>query len=357
MAPTRRAALVLCGLTLSLSALAGPLPQPQGRINDFAGVLDASVEARLQDIVDALERDTSAEIAVVTVADAGGQSPKQLAGALFNAWGVGKRDKNNGLLLLLALKERRIETEVGYGLEAVLTDPLTVEVLQQKAVPFLKQGNQGEALVAATSRFAELIRRGERAGQVGALVPEREAAPARSARSSSGEAPARRALPASSNALWIGLAIAALAAFGFQVSYRLRRRLPGRGFLGAGLGAVALLAGLRLTGSIPGEAWFLAGGMGLSTLVLGSSLLSHRCPKCGKWMDITTETLRSPTYSSSGEARKTYNCKHCGHHDVKLVTLPRRTRSSSSRSGGSRSGGSRSFGGGRSGGRGGGAGW
>src|SRR5262249_43257487 len=99
--------VAFCGSALGQSPASLPA---QGRVNDFAGVLDAGSKSRLQAVIDQLERDTGAEIAVVTIQDAGPQTPKELAGTLFNSWGVGKRDKNNGLMILLALQQRRIET-------------------------------------------------------------------------------------------------------------------------------------------------------------------------------------------------------------------------------------------------------
>ena len=396
--------LLIAGLlagqaALGSEVLAEPtaLPQPQGRVNDFAAALDPAARAQLQKTIDQLERDTGAEIAVVTTQDAGEQTPKQLAGALFDEWGVGKRDKNNGLLLLLALKQRRIETEVGYGLEQVLTDSVTTQVLEQTAVPHLKQRDYGAALVAATSRFADLIRNGAQSGAVGALVPERPAGaavsePDASAIRGSGvtlrnqapqrpgqplRPPTRAARPAllferafASN--WVAVLAVALAILGYQLSLGFRRRFPGPLFYLLGLGFAAVLVVLAVAQALSMAALFLGVAVGASTIAVGLGLARHRCPWCEQWMTIETVRTRQPTSSTAGEKQRTYRCSGCDHHDVEILEFSRPSQfvsndtswtgpdtsfDSSSSSSSSSSSDTESFGGGSSGGHGGGASW
>ena len=347
--------LLIAGLlagqaALGSEVLAEPtaLPQPQGRVNDFAAALDPAARAQLQKTIDQLERDTGAEIAVVTTQDAGEQTPKQLAGALFDAWGVGKRDKNNGLLLLLALKQRRIETEVGYGLEQVLTDSVTTQVLEQTAVPHLKQRDYGAALVAATSRFADLIRNGAQSGAVGALVSERPAGAAVSEPDASADprvgshtpepsSAASRPAVAASNArrttgvvvrkglrLELGRVLAvALAILGYQLSLGFRRRFPGPLFYLLGLGFAAVLVVLGVAEALSMAALFLGVAVGASTIAVGLGLARHRCPWCEQWMTIETVRTRQPTSSTAGEKQRTYRCSGCDHHDVEILEFSR----------------------------------
>ena len=354
----RSSSTFVLGVLLSIStALAQPLPQPQGRINDFAGVIDSASRGQLQSVIDQLEQATTAEIAVVTVKDSGARTPKQLATELFNAWGVGKKATNNGFLLLLALKERRIETEVGYGLEGVLTDPITEQVLQEQAVPLLKREDWGGGLLAATRKFSMLIRKGNSSGEVGALVPEQEATGRRQP-AQPGSAPRSNLVDIAQEtkaekpiSFWfLLLVVPCIVVFALLVN----GRIPGLGcfavalLLVCGPYTLVSLLGLNVDGglfTVIGLVAAGATGIGLLTV------RKHRCPQCQKFLAITRQTLVSPTYTSTGSAKETYDCEHCGHHDEKTITLSKRSRSRSG-SGSRRSGGSRSFGGGRSGGRG-----
>jgi hypothetical protein len=79
----------------------------------MAGVLSPEHKARLNRLIDQLERDTGAEIAVVILRRTQGATPKEYATELFNRWGVGKREADNGVLMLVALGDRRVEIENG----------------------------------------------------------------------------------------------------------------------------------------------------------------------------------------------------------------------------------------------------
>jgi len=71
--------------------------------------------------------------------------------------GIGKKKEDNGVLILIAMKERKIRIEVGYGLEPILPDGLCGEIIRENMVPLLKEGKYGEALLNATKRVAEVI--------------------------------------------------------------------------------------------------------------------------------------------------------------------------------------------------------
>jgi uncharacterized protein len=101
--------------------LVAALPSPQGPIDDFAQILDAATTSSLKQLVDSVREATSAEIAVVTVPSLQGMSVEEYANKLFGAWGIGKKGKDNGLLVLVAPTEQKMRIEVGYGLEPVLT--------------------------------------------------------------------------------------------------------------------------------------------------------------------------------------------------------------------------------------------
>jgi uncharacterized protein len=339
-----------------------PLPEPSGWVNDFAGVLDAPAKARMIAVIEGLERRTGVELAVVTVRDAGGQEPKMLAVELLNLWGVGKKGKDNGLLLLLALKERRLEIEVGYGLEGELPDGKVVAVLRDEAVPLLRQERHGAAIEAVVRRLAAMLGGAEPAP----LPPEQAPRPV--------QARAQPATPAaaqhSPDAWWILLALLELAGFGFLVSHFSWRRMPGSDFTAVALAAVSAPAVMTWLGLLPPAAYAASFGMLLASATTAAGLTRHRCPRCQRWMEIRSKTLRESTTLSTGLAERTYACSNCGYHDVRLITLAQKSEPSSSSSdswssssssssswSSSSSSGFGGFGGGSSGGGGGGVSW
>ena len=117
------------------------IPDPVGYVNDFAGVFDADTEAELERILRLAEEETSAEIVAVTVTDLGGTTIEDYSVRLFEQWGIGKRGEDNGVLLILALEEREVRIEVGYGLEGVITDGRAGRILDEAVIPEFRDGN------------------------------------------------------------------------------------------------------------------------------------------------------------------------------------------------------------------------
>ncbi len=124
----------------------------------MAGILSASARQSLQNDIAVLEHDTSAEIAVVTVPSLSGETVEQYANALFQEWGIGKKGKNNGVLILVAPQEHRMRIEVGYGLEPVLPDGLAGEIIRQHMTPAFKEGNYDRGVTESTARVIAIIR-------------------------------------------------------------------------------------------------------------------------------------------------------------------------------------------------------
>jgi uncharacterized membrane protein YgcG len=134
-----------------------PLPQPQGHISDFAQVLDATTQAQLDALVAEVKQQTTAEIAVVVVKTTAPLTPKQYATELFNRWGVGKQGTDNGVLMLLAVADRRIEIETGYGIEGTLPDGKVGEIIRTAMLPHFKRQAWGEGLIAGTQQIARIL--------------------------------------------------------------------------------------------------------------------------------------------------------------------------------------------------------
>lgn len=157
------AVLLAAGLLLAVLAWSADLPDPVGRVNDFADLLSADEEAALQSRIATCEAATGGEIAVVVVQDLPEDisTPKELATELFNKWGVGKKGEDNGVLMLLAVGPRRVEIETGYGVEGLLPDQLCTRLLEDHAVPSFKQGNWGEGLQKALEAVCVVLESGQ----------------------------------------------------------------------------------------------------------------------------------------------------------------------------------------------------
>lgn len=135
--------------------------KPVGIVNDFAGILNADQKNALEQRIKEVEKKTGAEIAIVTVDSMEGGEINDFTHKLFNRWGIGKKGKDNGVMFLVALKDRKARIEVGYGLEPILPDALAGRILNEQVFPAFKQNRHADGIAAGTSRIAEIIERGE----------------------------------------------------------------------------------------------------------------------------------------------------------------------------------------------------
>lgn len=110
------------------------LPEPTGYVNDFAGVMSAEGRAALEARLVAFNASTTNEIAVVTVTNMDGDYIEHYAEQLFQQWGIGSEKNDNGVLLLVAVEERELRIEVGYGLEGALPDSTAASIIQDMVV-------------------------------------------------------------------------------------------------------------------------------------------------------------------------------------------------------------------------------
>src|SRR5580698_9872726 len=149
---------VTSALLLALAAQAEPVSQLKATdyVNDFAHVLDQNTIAQIDDICHQIEVKAHAQIAVVTIHSLDGSDIESYAVALFHQWGVGSKSKDTGVLILYAIDDHRARIEVGYGLEPILTDG-KVTSFQREAIPLMRSGSYGQALVLVTTRVANVI--------------------------------------------------------------------------------------------------------------------------------------------------------------------------------------------------------
>jgi uncharacterized protein len=151
-----RAGLALLACAAGAQAVDWKTLQPQGYVSDFAGVIAEADRAPLEAYCHAVEQSTGAQMALVTVQSLEGEPIEDVANAVFRAWGVGQKGKNEGILLLLSVGDRRSRLEVGYGLEPILPDGLSGSILRQMR-PALRQGDYGDAMLAAAETIGATI--------------------------------------------------------------------------------------------------------------------------------------------------------------------------------------------------------
>ena len=145
--------LILLGTDIS----AQKLPKPVGYVNDFAGVLDEGSKSRMTMLITALKEKTGAEIAVVTVETTEPRLFEEYSVELASEWGIGKGGEDTGVLILLAMKERKIRLEIGYGLEGPIPDGLAGEIRDKSILPDLRAGNYGAGLLKGVQAIAGII--------------------------------------------------------------------------------------------------------------------------------------------------------------------------------------------------------
>jgi uncharacterized protein len=173
--PALLAILLLGSLAWAGDASARAWPKPQGYVSDFAGVIDPASRDSIAALAGELREKTGAELAVVTLPDLGGDEIEPVAVDLFQAWGIGKKGKDEGVLILLASKERRLRIEVGYGLEGILPDGLVGSIIRRVMAPGMAQGDIGGGLHRGAAVVAGIIAKDRGVAITGALpIPAEE---------------------------------------------------------------------------------------------------------------------------------------------------------------------------------------
>lgn len=154
-------ALLFAALLLALPSMltAQDLPRSTGRyVNDFANVIPASEEDQLASIATAVEDQTGAEIAVVTVETIEPYADiAQFGIALADEWGVGSAEDDSGVIFILAMAERQVRIEVGYGLEGALPDGKVGAILDDYVLPDFRNGDYGAGFINGVAVVAQEI--------------------------------------------------------------------------------------------------------------------------------------------------------------------------------------------------------
>lgn len=152
-------ALFLCA-ALSVPALVPPAMN--GPVNDYAGLLDSAEKRHLTDFLTNLSDTKGIQIAVLTLPSLEGDDLERFSIRTVEQWKLGKKGEDNGALLLIAVAEKKIRIEVGYGLESTLTDMQSGSIIRNIIAPAFRSGNYGKGIIGAVQTMANLA-----AGDVG----------------------------------------------------------------------------------------------------------------------------------------------------------------------------------------------
>ena len=134
------------------------LPDYQDKyVNDFAGVFSQQQVSELRAILSEVEKNTTAEVSVATIQECV-MTPSEYTNELFNKWGIGKKEKDNGLLILYCKTENKIWVETGYGLEGILPDSKLGRMLDDYYVPSRDSGKVPEGIILFTDEVAKVIK-------------------------------------------------------------------------------------------------------------------------------------------------------------------------------------------------------
>lgn len=343
-------------------------------VNDFADILSNSQESQVRNEFQQLKSDTGVEVTLVTIDSyvaygTDDDSFDAFATSLFNTWGIGSSELNNGILLLIALEERSVRIETGVGWENRI-QPETQQIIDTDILPPLRDGRMGEGMTAGALSIVDVVRAeldaeddeprvnavSESQSQTAPAGQDTQAPPAQNTGSST---------PIIQQVFrWIfGLfSVGIVGSGGYMLTrppkcehcereLRMLDEQQDDAFLNAGQKTEERISSVDYQVWVcdfddyvlinPNAYWF----SGYST-----------CPSCSnKTVTRTTKVLQRATTNATGLQEVTKDCKHCDFHRVTEVKLPKIQKSSSSSSsssrsfgGGSSGGGGGSFGGGHS---------
>ena len=146
--------LLLVGLA---AAVAAQVPTPQGFVTDLAGVIDPATKTKLTRLLEELKEKTGAEIAVLTVDSTAPLDDFTYAMQVAEAWKPGKKGQDTGVLVLVAVKDRKIRVLTGYGVEGILPDGLVGQIQDREMLPEFRAGRFGEGIWRGVAALATRI--------------------------------------------------------------------------------------------------------------------------------------------------------------------------------------------------------
>jgi len=341
-------------------------------VSDPEGLIDAQSHAEINSLLAQVESNSTAEVFVVALKSIGDVSFKQFAHDLFMAWGIGKKSKDNGLLILMIEDQHQVDFETGYGVEGVLPDAICKRIIENDVIPLMKGGKYGEGLLAGVKGVVKVLSDPKAAQEI-QVDMQAEAAAERaklkstllnallvylllsivvlilSSRSSGKKMKLAdkqdpystyKVLSTSKAGYGILTVIFPLTMIFFYLwytrrlkSYRKKPRLCP--VCGKSLSLMSeqqedlyLSTGQQseeMVGSIDYDAWICMDCGHRSFLPYAKTFTNYKaCPSCGfKTFAQTSDRMTlAPTPLSCGEGMKIYSCANCNHEVRKRYTIP-----------------------------------
>lgn len=149
-------ACLLIGAT-AVQAANLDFPNLSGRVVDDANIISSAVHRELSDALAAHEDKTTNQVVVVTTPSLQGQTIEDFGYQLGRHWGIGQKDRNNGVLLIVAPNERKVRIEVGYGLEDRLTDAVSKLIIERDIIPEFRAGRMEDGILAGARRIVSVL--------------------------------------------------------------------------------------------------------------------------------------------------------------------------------------------------------
>ncbi|MFZ5720470.1 MAG: TPM domain-containing protein [Pseudomonadota bacterium] len=177
---TRPAARIVLGALFAVVLLAPAWAAPKfppltGRVVDQAELLSPQAEAQLTAELAELERATGHQLVVATLPDLQGYEIEDYGYQLLRTWGIGRKDEDDGVILIVAPNQRKVRIEVGYGLEPVLTDALSRLIIERQILPAFREGDFERGVVEGTQAIVRQIGLPEDEARAAAAAAEEEA--------------------------------------------------------------------------------------------------------------------------------------------------------------------------------------
>ncbi len=151
------------------------IPALTGRVNDYASMISAEAEQEINEKLARLEENESTQVVVLTVESLEGEPLEDFSIRLVEAWKIGQKDFDNGAVLLVAKKDRKLRIEVGYGLEGSLTDLTAGRIVDNDIEPLFKQGQFDQGFVRGVDMIIAAVQgeysASQRDGGGGSLLP------------------------------------------------------------------------------------------------------------------------------------------------------------------------------------------
>jgi uncharacterized protein len=137
--------ILVLGVCSLFAATLPSKPNTNIYVQDYAGMLSGTTEQDILNTAKALDDQTTAQVVIVTIDSLDNSNIEEYANELFRTWGIGDKEKNNGVLLLVSKNDRESRIEVGYGLEGQLNDAKTGRI-QDQAIPYFQEGNYNQGI-------------------------------------------------------------------------------------------------------------------------------------------------------------------------------------------------------------------